>query len=82
MRDFGDRIGFHVTPRNNQSEVVYNTSGSTSYIEAVISLLGINNDQLVQNIASMLRNEIRKARKLPGSHRLGSLSRRKMLPLF
>ena len=65
MRDFGDGIGFHVTPRNNQSEVVYNTSGSTSYIEAVISLLGINNDQLVQNIASMLRNEIRKARKLP-----------------
>ena len=64
VREFGDGIGFHVTPRKNQSEVVYDTSG-TSYIEAVISLLGINNDQLVQNVASMLRNKIRKVRKLP-----------------
>ena len=65
MREFCDVIGFHVTPRKNQSELVYDTSGSTSYIEAVISLLGINNDQLVQNVASVLRNEIRKTRKLP-----------------
>ena len=82
VREFGDGIGFHVTPRKNQSEVVYDTSGSSSYIEAVISLLGINNDHLVLNVASMLRNEIRKARKLPWPHRLASLSRRKMLPLF
>ena len=65
VREFCDVIGFHVTPRKNQSELVYDTSGSTSYIEAVISLLGINNDQLVQNVASVLMNEIRKARKLP-----------------
>ena len=61
VHEFGDGIGFHVPPRKNQSEVVYDTSGSNSYIEAVISLLGIDNDQL----ASMLRDEIRKARKLP-----------------
>ena len=54
-----------MSPRKNQSEVVCDTSGSSSYIEAVISLLGINNDQLVQSVASMLREEIRKARKLP-----------------
>ena len=45
VREFGYGIGFHVPPRKNQSEVVYNTSGSSSYIEAV--LLGIDNDQLV-----------------------------------
>ena len=49
MHEFGDGIGFHIPPRKNQSEVVYDTSGSSSYIEAVISLLGIDNDQLVQN---------------------------------
>ena len=65
VHEFGDVIGFHVIPRKNQSELLYDTSGSTSYIEAVISLLGINNDQLVQNVASVLRNEIRKLRKLP-----------------
>ena len=79
VREFGYGIGFHVPPRKNQSEVVYDTSGSSSYIEAVISLLGIDNDKLVQNVASMLRDEIRKARKLPWPR---SLSRRKMLPLF
>ena len=64
VREFGCDIGFHVSQRKNQSEVVYDTSGSSSYIETVISLLGIDNDQLVQNVASMLRDEIRKTRKL------------------
>ena len=79
VREFGYGIGFHVPPRKNQSEVVYDTSGSSSYIEAVISLLGIDNDQLVQNVASMLSE---KQENFPGPHRLGSLSRRKMLTLF
>jgi len=46
----------------------------------VTVLLGIDNDQLIiQNVARMLREEIRKAKSL---HRLGSLSNRKMLPLY
>ena len=48
MREFGCDIGFHVSQRKN---VVYDTSGSSSYIEDDISLLGIDNDQLVQNVA-------------------------------
>ena len=32
---------------------LYMTSGSSSYIEAVVSLLGINNDQLIQNVAEL-----------------------------
>jgi len=39
VNEFGDSIGFHSLLRKNQSEVVYNTSGSSSYIEAVILLL-------------------------------------------
>ena len=58
-------LAFMSPPRKNQSEVVYNISGSSSYIEAVISLLGIDNDQLIQNAAKMLREEIGKARILP-----------------
>ena len=58
-------LAFMPPPRKNQSEVVYDTSGSSSYIEAVISLLGIDNDQLIQNVARMLREDIRKARLLP-----------------
>ena len=65
VHEFGDGIGFHAYPRKNQSEVVYDTSGSSSYIEAVISLLGIDNDQLIQNATKMLREEIGKTRILP-----------------
>ena len=73
VREFGCDIGFHVSQRKNQSEVVYDTSGSSSYIEAVISLLVIDNDQLAQNVASILRDDIRKARKnFPGHHGLGA----------
>jgi len=31
VREFGDNIGFHVSLRKNQCEVVFNTSGSSSY---------------------------------------------------
>ena len=66
VHEFGDGIGFYATPpRKNQSEAVYNTIGSSSYIEAVISLLGIDTDQLIQNATKMLREEIGKARMLP-----------------
>ena len=65
VHEFGEGIGFHAPPRKNQSEVVYDTSGSSSYVEAVISLLGIDNDQLIQNVARMLREEITKVRILP-----------------
>ena len=34
MCDFSDGISFH-DPQENQSEVIYDTSGSSSYIEAV-----------------------------------------------
>ena len=69
VHEFGEGIGFHAPPRKNQSEVVYDTSGSSSFVEAVISLLGIDNDQLIQNVARMLREDITKVRILPWPHR-------------
>ncbi len=44
---------------------VYDTSGSGSYIEAAISLLGISNEQLIKNVASRLRDEIRQTITVP-----------------
>ncbi len=52
MQEFGAGIGFYVSPQKNQSEAVYDTSGSGSYIEAAISLLGISTEQLLQTVAS------------------------------
>ena len=65
MREFGPGIGFYVSQKKFQSEVVYDTSGSGSYIEAAISLLGISNEQLIQNVASRLRDEIKQTMTVP-----------------
>ena len=43
MREFGFYIGFHIA----KERMFYDTSGSSSYIEDVISLLGVDTDQLV-----------------------------------
>ncbi len=64
MQEFGAGIGFYVSPQKNQSEVVYDTSGSSSYIEAAISLLGISTEQLIQTVANKLRDEIRQTVKV------------------
>ena len=82
VNEFGDNIGFHSPLRKNQSAVVYDTSGSSSYIEAVISLLGIDNDQLTQNVAEMLREEIRKARVLSWPPNINELEQEEASPLL
>ena len=73
VREFSAGIGFYVCPQKNQSEVVYDTSGSGSYIEAAISLLGISNEQLIQNVASRLRGEIRQTMTVPWAPQVGEL---------
>jgi len=47
-REFESRIGFYSRPQKNLS---CDTSGSGSYVEAAFFPIGINNDQLVQNMA-------------------------------
>ena len=47
------------------SELVYDTSAAGSYLEAVVSSLGISNDQLVMNVAERLREQIFKTNTIP-----------------
>ena len=56
MREFGTTINFQSRQQNNLSEVAYDASGGGSYIGAA---LGISDEQLVQNVASRLRNDVR-----------------------
>ncbi len=83
MREFGAGIGFYVSPQKNQSEVVYDTSGSGSYIEAAISLLGISTEQLIQTVANKLRDEIRQTVKVPWPPQVSELEQEEdMSPLL
>jgi len=38
------RIGFYSHPQKNLSELVYDTSGSGSYVEAALFSIGISNE--------------------------------------
>lgn len=80
LREFGDKIGFHVRPQKNESEVVYDTDGGASYIEATISSLGISNEQLVENVASKLRSEIKQMKPIPWPPQVAELEQEETLP--
>jgi len=57
-REFESRIGFYSHPQKNLSELVYDTSGSGSFVEAALFSIGISNEQLVQNMAEQFRKDI------------------------
>ncbi len=62
---------------------IYNTTGSGSYIEAAISLLGISTEQLIQTVASKLRDEIRQTVKVPWPPQVSELEQEEdMSPLL
>lgn len=46
IREFEDKIGFHSRPQKNHSDLVYDTSGSGSYVEAALSSIGVSSGQL------------------------------------
>jgi len=57
-REFQGKIGFHSRPQKNQSDVVYDTSGSGSYVEAALSSIGISSEQLVSNVSERLNDDV------------------------
>ena len=58
-RKFGSKIGFHSRLRRNQSDLVYDTSGGGSYVEAALNSISVSNEQLVHNVAERIRDEIK-----------------------
>lgn len=65
IKEFGDDIAFHERRQKNASELVYDTRGAGSYLEAAISSLGVSDDQLVKNVAGRLRDQIIKTKTVP-----------------
>ncbi len=57
-QEFGKYIGFHERNQKNESELVYDTAGAGTYIEAAISSLGVSNDQLLMNVAARLKEQV------------------------
>ena len=59
IREYESRIGFHQRAQKNLSEVVYDTNGGGSYIEAALSSLGISDENLVNNCAKRIVHDVK-----------------------
>ena len=77
--EFETKIGFQSRPQTNQSEMVYDTSGSGSYIEATLSSIGVSNEQLVRNVAERLRDDIKSIKRVPWPPRVEELEKEEEL---
>jgi hypothetical protein len=58
-REFQGNIGFYSRPQRNQSDLVYDTSGGSSYVEAALSAMCVSSEQLVLNVAERLKDDVR-----------------------
>ena len=72
-REFDSRIGFHSRQQRNHSDLVYDMSGGGSYIEAALSSIDISSEQLVQNVARRLRDDITSIKLVPWPPRVEEL---------
>ena len=74
IKEFGEDIGFHKRFQENVSQLVYDSTAAGIYIEAVISSLGVTNDQLAMNVVTQLKLEVIKTNPAPWrpyAHELG-----------
>ena len=59
IKEYGDKIGFYERNQKNRSELVYDTQGGGSYVEAALNSCGISDEQLISNLAPRLREKIK-----------------------
>ena len=72
-REFQCKIDFHPRSQWNQSELVYDSTGGGSYIEAALSSIGDSSEQLVCNVAKRLRDDINSVKLAPWPPRVEEL---------
>ena len=72
-REFEGKIGFHSRPQRNQSDLIYDTSGGGSYVEAALSAIGVSSEQLVHNVAERLKDDVKSIKLNPWPPRVEEL---------
>ncbi|CAB1416359.1 unnamed protein product [Pleuronectes platessa] len=72
-REFGGKIGFNSRPQRNQSDLVYDTCGGGTYVEAALSSIGVSSEQLVHNVAERLRDDVKSIKLVPWPPRVEQL---------
>ena len=57
--EFEGMIGFQSCLQRKQSDLVYDISGGGSYVEAALSAIGVSSEQLVQNVAKRIKDDVK-----------------------
>ena len=65
MKEFTNDTGFHKSCHNKNSELIYDTRGADSYLEAAMSSLGVDTLTLLWNISQHLNDEIKNTDTVP-----------------
>ena len=81
-REFGRKVGFHSCPQRNKSDLVYDTSGGGTYVEAALFSIGVSSAQLVHNVAERLRDDIKTIKLIQWSPRIEELEGEEELSPF
>jgi hypothetical protein len=79
IREFADKIGFHSRSARH-SDLVYNTSGGGSYVEAALSSIAVSSEQLVHNVADRIRDAIKSVKLVPWPPTVEKLEEEEQLP--
>ena len=80
--EFQGNIGFHPRSQRNQSELVYDSTGGGSYIEAALTSIGVSSEQLVCNVAKWLRDDINPVMHVPWPPRVDELEEEELSTLM
>ena len=73
INEYKDAIGFKDRNEMNKSAWVYDIRGGGDYIEAAMSSLGINDEQLLLNVAPRLSQKIKEKQTIPWPPRIDKL---------
>ena len=73
------KIGFHSRPQMNQSDLVYDTSGSGSYVVVTLMSIGVSSEQLVHDVAERLKQDVKSIKSIPWPPRVEELEKEEEL---
>lgn len=79
IKEFEEDIGSHVRILKNMSELVCDTRAAGTYIEAAISSLAVDDDQLKMNVAGRIRDQVIRTISIPWPPYIHELEREENL---
>ena len=73
VKEYGDSIGFQPPIQKNKSELVFDRTGSASYVEAAMNATGVSDELLMVKVCKRLHDKIIESKCVPWPPRIDQL---------